>query len=148
VNKNNSKNESMMTTIIFYDELCGLCQRSVLFFLKNDKKGAFLFAPQGGKTAQEKLQGWQEKHVHVDSLVVLEQKGSEQHIYTYSQAVLCLLWHLGGFYRILGSAFFLPAFFLKPADWVYSFIAKHRRKICELEERKELFKDYKSRFLP
>ena len=63
-----------MQYIVFFDDRCGLCERSVVFFLKRDTKKQFLFAPLSGKTATVELKEWLKSHSAVDSIVLVEKR--------------------------------------------------------------------------
>ena len=138
-----------MQHIVFFDDSCGLCQRSVIFFLKRDKKKQFFFAPLSGKTAEIELKEWLKDHSQVDSIVLVEKRddGSKKTFY-YSKAILSLLWHLGGIWSVLGLLSFLPDVLLLPADLVYRQVAKHRRDLCLLPTEIDLQKQHESQFLP
>ncbi|HXF28866.1 MAG TPA: DUF393 domain-containing protein [Chlamydiales bacterium] len=129
-----------MTTIVFFDGGCGLCQRSILFFLKRDTKKQFLFAPLDGQTAKKELQEWLKSHFAVDSIVV--KNGDE--IYYYSKAVFFLLRRLGGIWSIPGLLSFLPSWLLFPCDIGYRLVAKYRHNFCYLPGENK----YSDRFLP
>ena len=139
-----------MKYIVFYDDSCGLCQRSVLFFLKQDKQKQFLFSPLSGKTAQIELKEWLKNHSQVDSIVLVEKEAKKKKTYYYSQAILRMLWLVGGFWSIPGLLSFLPSGLLLPADFIYQQIAKRRRAICRLPDGKikALHKEYEAQFLP
>lgn len=138
-----------MQQIVFFDDSCGLCQKSVIFFLKRDKKKQFFFAPLSGKTAAVELKEWLKDHSQVDSIVFVEKadNGSKKTSY-YSQAVLRLLWQLGGMWSFFGLFSFLPSLLLLPADFIYKQIAKRRRTLCLLPREESLQKQHESQFLP
>jgi len=125
--------------IVFYDDGCGLCQRSVLFFLKRDKKKQFLFAPLSGKRAHQELQGFERP----DSLIVID----NNKILYYSRAVFRLLWELGGVWKTIGVLSFLPTWLLFPFDLGYRLIARLRRGVCLLPQDTTLVEKYKDRFV-
>lgn len=101
--------------IIFYDGLCGLCDRSVQFILKHDKHGRFLFCS---------LQSNQAKHYlgnryTQESIVLLW--GDK--IYDQSTAALKIVGGLGGFWRLMRLFFLVPRFV---RDAVYRLVAANR----------------------
>lgn len=75
--------------IIFFDGVCGLCNRFVDFVLTRDRRGLFRFAPLQGETARALLpeSDWK----LLDSVVLL----SEQR-YCKSAAALRIMAELGG----------------------------------------------------
>ena len=136
-----------MQSIVFYDDLCGLCQKSILFFLKHDKKHMLSFAPLSGSTFQKELSAWKELNPTVESVVLLEiDESGEKKIYYYSQAVFRLLWKIGGLYKIFGLLSFLPRWLLIPSDEVYKMVMRRRKSICKLSDV-NIFQAYKDRFL-
>jgi predicted DCC family thiol-disulfide oxidoreductase YuxK len=134
--------------IVFYDNYCGLCQRSILFTLHHDKQRQFLFAPLSGKTAAMELKNWLQEHPTVDSLVLLEVGNTDQKISCYSKAILRILWHLGGVWAVAGLFAFLPTPFLWPFDCLYRAIAKRRKTICPYSEVLQLRLQNLTRLLP
>lgn len=109
-----------MERIIFFDGYCVLCDGFSEFVYKNDKKHQFKFASLHSKTAIIKLSA---QDLSVDSLIYFE----NQKIFYRSQAVLRILFQLGGFYTLvslIGSV--LPLFI---RDWVYNKVAKSRYKV-------------------
>lgn len=110
--------------IIFYDGECGLCNRAVRFILNADRKKIFAFAPLQGQTAQKELDALYKKKGSIDSLVLLENYGSDkQELLIEAKGFLRILWLLGGEYTLLGSFSFLPSFFM---DMAYRLVARHR----------------------
>ncbi len=101
----------MEQTIIYYDGLCVLCNKSIRFIINRDQKNKFkiglLDAFKNG-----------EKH---DS-VVLVHKGIK---YNYSNAVIKSLILLGGIYKLAALLFIFPK---SLRDFVYKIIAKNRYK--------------------
>lgn len=110
----------IMHLILFYDSDCGLCDKAVQFVLQRDKKKQFFFAPLLGETAQE-------YHILSNNSVVLLKHGVQ---YQKAAALFGICWELGGFWKLPGLLFFLPACLLKPYDWLYAFIAKRRGQFC------------------
>ena len=138
--------KSNSSHLVFYDGSCGLCDRIVAFLIKRDKKKCFVFAPLDGITAGKFLQDLAEKYKQGDSLILVENYQSVSFkIYLFSQAAFRIAWLLGGFWKLIGWLFFLPAFLF---NWIYYFIARHRHQFfssrsCEFPQN--LSKD---RFLP
>ena len=138
-----------MQHIVFYDDTCGLCQRSIIFFIKRDKKRELLFAPLNGKTAAKELEEWLKDHSQVDSIILVEKENAKtKKTLYYSKAVLRLLWHIGGIWSLFGLFSFLPSWLLWPADCIYRQIAKRRRDLCLLPQEVDLQKQHEKQFLP
>lgn len=102
--------------IIFYDGLCGLCDKSVQFVLKHDKKQLFKFATLQSEYAKQMLGSLKE-----DSFVLFENNA----IYTRSTAALRTAKHLRGLWPLLYGFIIIPTFI---RDGVYRFIARNRYK--------------------
>jgi predicted DCC family thiol-disulfide oxidoreductase YuxK len=83
--------------ILYFDGVCGLCNRSVDFVLTRDREQKFLFAPLQGETAAENLSAEELADLH--SLVLQTPFGR----YRRSAAVVRILWKLGGLWAFLGT---------------------------------------------
>ena len=126
--------------IVFFDGVCGLCNRSVDFLIKADRKHRLSFASLQGKTAQATLD--LSLREDLDTVIFYE----DSKVYTRSTAVLKALQALGGAYSLIGLFFFCPQFL---RDRIYKFIARNRyswfgkRQSCRLPEPsgKEFFLD-------
>ncbi|MES2691727.1 MAG: DCC1-like thiol-disulfide oxidoreductase family protein [Bacteroidota bacterium] len=102
--------------IIFYDGLCGLCDKSVQFVLKHDKKQLFRFATLQSDYAKQIL-----GDVKEDSFVLYDNNT----LYMRSTAALRTAKHLSGLWPLLYALVLVPAFI---RDGVYRFIAQNRYK--------------------
>ncbi len=109
--------QEQQAPIVFYDGLCGLCDRSVQFLLKHDKKEKFLFCA----LQSEKAKRYLGEHYTQES-IVLYTKGK---VYYRSTAALRIAWLLGGFWSLLTVGLIIPAFI---RNAVYDVIAKNRYK--------------------
>lgn len=130
----------MQERIIFFDGVCGLCNRSVDRLLGMDRKGMFRFAPLQGSTAREKLPpGLADA---LETVVYLR----DDMVLQRSDAALRLLIDLGGWRRIHTVFFLIPRTL---RDAVYRWIARNRyrwfgkREICRVPSESE-----RERFLP
>lgn len=114
-------NANQPPRIVFFDGVCGLCDRSVTFLLARDRAHRLSFAPLQGETAAcllpERL-----RTPPFDTLVFL----SEGAIYERSSAVLRVGLALGGGWRTLRAFLWIPAFL---RDVVYRLVASHRYQI-------------------
>ncbi len=135
------RNREPSQPIIFFDGVCGLCNRFVDQILRHDKQAIFRFAPLQGSSAKELLpappsdpQAW--------SLIYLDEVGSHQQ----SDASLQIYRRLGGFFWVLSLARIIPRFIRNP---VYRLIARNRyrwfgkREVCRIPSPAE-----RDRFLP
>lgn len=125
--------------ILFFDGVCGLCNRFVDFSLNHDPAGRVLFAPLQGSTAAGLLP--KEDTENVDTVVFHE----EGRLYRRSSAVVKLLSRIGGGWNVLSWLLWIVP---KPLrDLGYRITAKYRYRIfgrkdsCRLptpEERERL----------
>ena len=107
--------------ILFFDGVCGLCNHFVDFVFAEDTKKIFQVAALQGKTAAEKLP--KELRENLNTVVIVSHDGK---IYQKSEAVLNLLYDIGGFWRL----FFVFRILPRPlCDLVYIIIAKFRYNI-------------------
>lgn len=113
--------KAMATERIFYDGHCGLCHRAVRFVLAEDRAGhAFRFAPLDSNAFRVAVHE-DDRATLPDSIVLLTTDGA---LLSRSTAVLYILQHLGGVWRILGNiAGLIP---LTVRDRVYDGIARIR----------------------
>ncbi len=124
------------SSILFFDGVCNLCNATVLFIIKRDKKAKIKFAPLQGTIAQNLIGTPQ-----YDSLVLFE-KGK---IYYRSTAALKVAAKLSGLWPLLYVFIVIPPFI---RDFIYEIIAKNRyawfgkKDSCMIPTR-----ELKSRFL-
>jgi predicted DCC family thiol-disulfide oxidoreductase YuxK len=117
-----------MTSVVFYDGVCGLCNRLVRFLLRRDHHGRLLFAPLQGEIARAALAGHDADPSDLDTVYVLAHWNSpSQRVLSRSRAVLHALEQLGGGWRLAASAArVVPA---PVADILYRLIAKTRYRV-------------------
>lgn len=112
----------MAQPILFFDGICGLCNHFVQFLFKVDHKAVFKVATLQGSFAQKTLP--QSLTKELSSLVVLTDSGD---ILIKSRAVLHILRHVGGMWRVLAA---LGGVIPTPwSDWVYDRVAQSRYKL-------------------
>jgi len=127
--------------ILYFDGVCGLCNRSVDFVLKRDRGEKFRFAPLQGKTAAENLSSEELTDLH--SLVLQTPSGR----FRRSAAVVRILWQLGGIWAVLGTLLWLVPLPLRNLGYRavsatrYSFFGK--KESCRIPAPEE-----RDRFLP
>ena len=120
--------------IIFFDGYCNLCSSSIDFISSKDIAARFAFIPLQSELALQVLiqNGYPvEKIKNLENVVYLRQ----QQLKTKSDAILAILWDLGGIYRLNYALYLIPSFI---RNKMYDFIAKSRyslfgkRKTCRL----------------
>ena len=127
-------------SLVLFDGYCHLCNRSVQFILKFDRKGKFIFSPLTGELG-ETLRKNLNIPDQVDSIVLVENNS----FYFRSEAVIKIARQLGGIFR-LASIF--SAFPVKWLDWFYNRIAANRTKWFGKRDSCMMPKpEYKDRFV-
>lgn len=107
--------------IILFDGVCNLCNGSVLFIIKRDKKDLFQFAALQSELGQKLIKKHHIDTSKIDSILLLD---SERY-FAKSTAALKIARHLSGPYPLLYGFMILPRFF---RNWVYDIIARNRYK--------------------
>ena len=110
-----------MQTIVFFDGVCKLCNRSVNFLIKQDQKRVLKFASLQSAYAQKVIPKALLNHEKLDSIIVY----TDGKFYDRSTAVLKLCKILGGLYTVFQIGYLLPRFI---RDGLYTFIANNRYK--------------------
>jgi predicted DCC family thiol-disulfide oxidoreductase YuxK len=108
--------------LILFDGVCNLCNSSIQYVIKHDKKDQFLFAPLQSEVGQKIINTYNIDIEKTDSILLYS---NEKGLFIKSTAALKVAKHLG-FPRHLMSAFFVVPTFIR--NWVYDFIAKNRYK--------------------
>ncbi len=95
--------------VLLYDGECGVCDRTVRFILKRDRKRSLRFAALSGEFARDALARHPEL-AGVDSLVWLEPaaEGASGLALVRSEALLAVTGYLGGGWRFAQWARLLP----------------------------------------
>lgn len=127
--------------VLLFDGVCNLCNASVQWVLKRDTKGIFRFAALQSAVGQQLLKQNGALTEPFDSVVLV----NNGRIYLCSDAVLELLWLLGGLWRGLYCFKILP----RPLrDSLYNFVAKNRYRWFGRQEECWLPRpQWKDRFL-
>ena len=110
--KNNHK-------IILFDGVCNLCNASVNFVIKRDKKDTFRFAALQSEIGKELTSKFNIDSTKTDSIVLID----IDKCYVKSTAALYITKSLSGGYPLLFSFIIIPSFL---RNWVYDFVAKNR----------------------
>lgn len=108
--------------IILFDGVCNLCDNTVQYIIKHDKKDVFRFVPLQSEIGQQII-----NYIGIDTSktdsIILYQPG---HAYYYkAEAAMKIAKELGGFVSLISLFSFLP-------DWlsnsVYDYVARNRYK--------------------
>jgi predicted DCC family thiol-disulfide oxidoreductase YuxK len=131
--------------IIFFDGVCGLCNRTVDFVLREDRERTFLYAPLQGETFQG-IARYHPETVNADSIFVLRRGPERENLLQKSDALLYILDNLPRYRWLAGIARIFPAIV---RDIFYRMIAATRYRIWGKRDSCRLpTADERERFLP
>ncbi|MCO5240393.1 MAG: thiol-disulfide oxidoreductase DCC family protein [Chitinophagaceae bacterium] len=105
--------------VILFDGVCNLCNNSVQFVIKKDKKKTFYFTSLQSNTGQQLLELYRLSPGRFDSFVLIENKKA----YTKSTAALRVVRRLEGLWILLYALIIIPPFI---RDAVYDWVARNR----------------------
>jgi predicted DCC family thiol-disulfide oxidoreductase YuxK len=108
--------------IILFDGVCNLCDASVQYIIKHDKKDTFRFVSFQSDLGKKIITHIGIDTTKIDSLVLYEPRRT---YYYKSQAVLRIAKELGGLYHLFRIACILPKSILNA---IYDYVAKNRYK--------------------
>ncbi len=128
--------------ILFYDGVCGLCDRLVQFMLRHDRRGRFRFAALQSDVAAQTLARFGKDPRDLDTVYLLTVDGRllrKARAILHALVVLGLPWSLGAVFAVL------PTVVL---DWLYDRVAKNRyRWFGRYEQCRLPSPDERERFL-
>jgi predicted DCC family thiol-disulfide oxidoreductase YuxK len=102
------------TPILLYDGVCGLCDRTVQFILRHDRRGAIRFAPLQNARAQAILRRHGRNPSDLDTMyLVLAPESSSERLLARSAAARHVLTLLGGPWSFVALALRLV-----PTSWL------------------------------
>ena len=107
-------------SVVLFDGFCNLCNGSVQFILKRDRKEHFRYASLSWPIAEEIIKGFPDLG-KVDS-ILLYQDGE---LFIKSSAILRIASHFGGLWPMMKVFLIVPPFI---RDAVYDWIARNRYK--------------------
>ncbi|MWW25852.1 thiol-disulfide oxidoreductase DCC family protein [Algibacter lectus] len=108
--------------LILFDGVCNLCNSSVQYVIKRDKKEQFLFSALQSDTGKQILNQYKIDTAKIDSILLYT---PEKGINYKSTAALKVATSLGFPVNLMAIFFIVPTFI---RNWVYDFIAKNRYK--------------------
>lgn len=110
----------MAEAVVFFDGMCGFCDRSVTFLFARDKQHLLRFAALQGETAKRLLP----EPLRQDLATMVLVKGGVT--YTKSTAALRSIATVGGLWRSATLLLAIPKWI---RDGVYGVVVKHRYQI-------------------
>jgi predicted DCC family thiol-disulfide oxidoreductase YuxK len=127
-----------VASVVFYDGVCGLCNRLVRFLLRRDRRGRLLFAPLQGGLARSVLTRHGHDPSDLNTVYVIADRrapgrprrpdsarwGGSERVLSKSRAVLHALGTLGPGWRVLARVGSLVPVGL--ADALYDAVATRR----------------------
>lgn len=108
-------------SIILFDGVCNLCNASVIFIIKRDKKDIFRFATLQSDFGQNLFKRFNVDAIKNDSVFLYQ----DDRLFTHSTAALKISKNLSGLWPILFVLIIIPKFI---RDFAYNLIAKNRYK--------------------
>ncbi|HUH28064.1 thiol-disulfide oxidoreductase DCC family protein [Gelidibacter sp.] len=128
--------------LILFDGVCNLCNASVQYVIKNDKKDVFRYAALQSDVGQTLIKKFKIDTAKTDSILLYS---PEKGIAYKSTAALKIASQLGFPRNLMGVFLIVPAFI---RNWVYDYIARNRYKwYGKKEECMIPTKELKSKFL-
>lgn len=109
--------------LILFDGVCNLCNSSVQYVIKHDKKNVFMFSALQSEAGQEIIKSFNIDTSKTDSILLYSPENNS--ITSKSTAALKIASKLG-FPRNIMSVFYIIPPFIR--NWVYVYVAKNRYK--------------------
>ena len=106
--------------IILFDGVCNLCNGTVQFIIKRDKKAIFKFAPLQSEIGKKLVQ--KNGSDELDTIVFI----TDTAVFVKSKAVFAIIKELSGLYKLFLIFAILPTAF---TDYIYDLVAKYRYKL-------------------
>ncbi len=105
--------------IILFDGYCNLCNSSIQWIIKRDKKALFRFTALQSEIAESLLDKTNPLESNIQSIILIE--GVK--VFSQSEAIIRIASHLGWFWSLANIFLLVPK---SLRDIVYNFIAKNR----------------------
>lgn len=106
--------------IVLFDGVCNLCDHSIQFIIKRDKKRVFRFASLDSELGKQLLKEREIDRSKIDSIILIDPKTA---YYIKSSAALEIAKQLKGWPQLLPFFLVFPSWLRDP---IYDFIAKNR----------------------
>lgn len=111
--------EELNHPVILFDGVCNLCNASVQFIIKHDKKSVFRFASLQSEFGKRIIEKFDLANKNIDSVMLFENNT----VQLKSTAALQIAKRLGGIYSALYVFIIIPKFM---RDSIYDFVARNR----------------------
>ena len=108
--------------LILFDGVCNLCDASVQYIIKHDKKDVFRYAALQSEVGEKIIKKFEIDRNKIDSILLYSEVDG---IYYKSTAALKIASKLGFPRNLMVVFFIIPAFI---RNWVYEYIARNRYK--------------------
>lgn len=108
--------------IILFDGVCNLCDATVQFIIKRDKKDIFRFVALQSDLGEKIINHIGIDRTKTDSIILYEPGTAYYH---KAEAAIKIAVYLGGFFTLMNIFSILPKFI---SNSVYDYIAKNRYK--------------------
>ncbi|HSS96558.1 MAG TPA: DCC1-like thiol-disulfide oxidoreductase family protein [Terriglobales bacterium] len=114
--------------VILYDGVCGLCNRTVQFILRRDRRNLFRFATLQSEFARKILLRHAIRMDKPESVCLVLQLGQLGEVVEMrSTAAISIGRELGAFWRVISNLF---AIFPESCrDWGYDLVARYRYRV-------------------
>jgi predicted DCC family thiol-disulfide oxidoreductase YuxK len=115
------------STVVLFDGICGMCNATVQFLLKRDRRGALGYASLQSDVAREVLARHGRDASDLDTVYVVTGFDTEaEQVFARSSAVLRMVAALGGVYRAITVLRVVPTFV---RDFFYDRVASNRYRM-------------------
>ncbi|MGK0253875.1 MAG: putative DCC family thiol-disulfide oxidoreductase YuxK [Mariniflexile sp.] len=108
--------------LILFDGVCNLCNTSVQYVIKHDKKNSFMFTALQSEVGQQIIKDYNIDTSKTDSILLYT---PENGVVSKSTAALKIAQNLGFPQNVMSIFFIIPPFI---RNGVYDYIAKNRYK--------------------
>jgi len=112
-------NPDIKSPVLLFDGVCNLCNASVQWILKRDRKGIFKFAALQSDTGQMLLRQFGLSEKDFDTVVLV----ADGRIFTRSDAALEIVQRIGGMWSLLAVFKIIPR---SIRDTIYDWVARNR----------------------
>jgi predicted DCC family thiol-disulfide oxidoreductase YuxK len=112
--------------LFLYDGVCGFCNRSLLFVIRNLESDTFRFAPIQSATGHEVLRRHGKDPEELSSLVVIADYQGQERLYERSTGALFIVDHFAYPWKALRLFRVMPRVV---RDWFYDRVAENRYRI-------------------